>query len=369
MESAAVVASSCRCLCNDACACRKRGFVTRNERTNGARYTADTAKVAANVPGTLPGATALAQLANELEESTPQEILAWAIATYGDRVTLACSFGGPSGMVLLDMALQIKPDIPVFYVDTGFLFSETYALVERVAARYHIAPQALQTALTPAAQATQYGEALWSRNPDQCCDLRKVAPQRDYLKNYDAWITGLRRDQASTRRVTPVVQWDSKFGLAKVSPLVRWGEREVWNYIVTNDVPYNPLHDQNYPSIGCTHCTRAVAPGEDMRAGRWSGFQKVECGIHLPESANATPPQKAAKGESVTEQQQQPASPETTGRELLTLGPGAGSKVERIKASSDYLRGDIVAQLEQPNDAFQRRSDSTAQVSWHLSAR
>ncbi len=308
----------------------------------------------------LPTPADLERLASELEEQTPQEILAWAIATYGDRVTLACSFGGPSGMVLLDMALQIKPDLPVFYLDTGFLFPETYALAEEVAARYHITPQALQPALTPEAQAEQYGAALWTRDPDQCCDLRKVAPQREYLNNYDAWITGLRRDNASTRRATPVVQWDGKFGLAKVSPLARWSERDVWMYIAVHDIPYNALHDQSYPSIGCTHCTRAIAPGEDMRAGRWSGFQKIECGIHLPEPAAASQ-QKAEKSESVTEQQ--PREPDKPGRDLLTLGPGAGSKVERIKVLSDYLRGDIEAQLQQDTTHFSE--DQTHVLKFH----
>jgi len=162
----------------------------------------------------LPAPADLERIAAELDEKTPQEILSWAIETYGDRITLACSFGGPSGMVLLDMALRLKPDIPVFYLDTGLLFPETYALAETVADRYHITPVALRPGLTVAEQATRFGDALWAREPDHCCDLRKVAPQRDYLKGFDAWIAGLRRDQASTRRATPVIQWDAKFGLA-----------------------------------------------------------------------------------------------------------------------------------------------------------
>jgi phosphoadenosine phosphosulfate reductase len=233
----------------------------------------------------LPSKKKLISLANEWEERTPEEILAWAIATYGNQLTLACSFGGPSGMVLLDMAMKIKPDIAVFYLDTGLLFPETYALAEKAANQYHFKPHAIRPALSVEEQAKLYGEALWSREPDACCAIRKVEPERVYLKHYAAWITGIRRDQSSTRSETPVFQWDSQFNLAKISPMVRWTERDVWNYIVTNNVPYNPLHDQNYPSIGCTYCTRPIKAGEDLRAGRWSGFNKIECGLH-PASSN-----------------------------------------------------------------------------------
>lgn len=231
---------------------------------------------------TQPRSDDLDQLAQDLEERSPQEILAWAIDTYRPRITLACSFGGPTGMVLLDMVMQIAPDTPLFYLETGFLFPETHQLIEEAQRKYGISPQAIQTQLTVAQQAAEYGEALWERDPDRCCELRKVIPQRELLKGFDAWITGLRRDQASTRKATPVVAWDNKFGLAKIAPLARWDERAVWRYIYEHDVPYNQLHDQGYPSIGCTNCTRAVAPGEDPRAGRWSGFTKTECGLHTP---------------------------------------------------------------------------------------
>ncbi|HKD76639.1 MAG TPA: phosphoadenylyl-sulfate reductase, partial [Ktedonobacterales bacterium] len=302
----------------------------------------------------LPAPADLERIAAELDEKTPQEILSWAIETYGDRITLACSFGGPSGMVLLDMALRLKPDIPVFYLDTGLLFPETYALAETVADRYHITPVALRPGLTVAEQATRFGDALWAREPDHCCDLRKVAPQREYLKGFDAWITGLRRDQASTRRATPVIQWDAKFGLAKLAPLAHWGEREVWSYIVANDVPYNPLHDQSYPSIGCTHCTRPVLPGEDMRAGRWSGFQKVECGIHVQDSPA---PAVRQKDERMADHEHQDGNGHSTG--LLSLGAGNGSKVEKIKSASRHLRGDIDAQLHEATPNF---SDDQVQL-------
>jgi phosphoadenosine phosphosulfate reductase len=222
----------------------------------------------------------LDQIAQELEELSPQEILAWAIDTYRPRITLACSFGGPSGMVLLDMVMQVAPDTPVFYLDTDFLFLETHQLIAEAKRKYGINLQAVRPQLTVVQQAAEYGEALWERDPDRCCELRKVIPQREALRDFDAWITGLRRDQASTRKATPVVAWDNKFGLAKIAPLARWDERAVWRYIYEHDVPYNQLHDWGYPSIGCTNCTRPVAPGEDLRAGRWSGFTKTECGLH-----------------------------------------------------------------------------------------
>lgn len=227
-----------------------------------------------------PGSDNLDHIARELEECSPQEILAWAMDTYRPNITLACSFGGPTGMVLLDMVMQLAPDTPVFYLETGFLFPETHQLIEESKRKYGINPQAVQTHLTVAQQAAEYGKALWERDPDRCCELRKVMPQREALQGYDAWITGLRRDQASTRQETPVVAWDKKFGLVKLCPLARWDERAVWRYIHDHDVPYNRLHDQGYPSIGCTNCTQPVAPGEDLRAGRWSGFTKTECGLH-----------------------------------------------------------------------------------------
>lgn len=229
---------------------------------------------------TQPGLDDLDHAARELEDASPQEILEWAMDTYRPKITLACSFGGPTGMALLDMVMQIAPETPVFYLETGFLFPETHQLIELSKRKYSIAPQAVQTRLTVAQQTAEYGEALWERDPDRCCELRKVLPQREALQGYDAWITGLRRDQSSTRQATPVVAWDKKFGLVKLCPLARWDERAVWRYIYDHEVPYNQLHDQGYPSIGCTNCTRPVAPGEDLRAGRWSGFTKTECGLH-----------------------------------------------------------------------------------------
>jgi len=222
----------------------------------------------------------LARWNEELEGRTPQEILRWAVEHFHPGLTFACSFGGPSGMVLLDMIAQIDPTVEVFYLDTDFLFPETYATRDKVIERYGIEPVAYKSKLTPEEQAAEYGDALWNRDPDLCCDLRKVEPNARALEGKRAWISGIRRDQGESRGDAPIAQWDEKFGLMKVLPLVNWLEADVWAYIVKNDVPYNPLHDQNYPSIGCTYCTKAVKPGDDPRSGRWQGVDKTECGLH-----------------------------------------------------------------------------------------
>lgn len=223
----------------------------------------------------------LAAVNQRLEGASPQEILAWAIEQFPGKLTLACSFGGVSGMVLLDMTVKQDSTIPVFYADTDFLFPETYELRDLVAERYGIVPRAYKSALTPLEQAAQYGEALWLRDPNLCCELRKVEPTARALQGFDAWITGIRRDQSSTRKEVSIVEWDAKFGLLKVNPLAAWDETQTRAYLAQHDVPYNPLNDQGYPSLGCTHCTRAVQIGEDPRAGRWAGFDKTECGLHV----------------------------------------------------------------------------------------
>lgn len=213
----------------------------------------------------------------------PQEVLAWAFSTYGDDVALATGMG-VEGMALLDMARRINPGLRVFTGDTDFLFPETYDLIERVEARYEIKIERLYSELTPLDQEAAYGKALWASDPDQCCNLRKVEPLRRKLATLDAWVTAIRRDQTSARAAIRKIDWDAKFDLVKISPLADWTREMVWNYVLENDVPYNPLHDRNYPSIGCTHCTRAVLPGEDQRAGRWAGSDKTECGLHAPGS-------------------------------------------------------------------------------------
>jgi len=220
------------------------------------------------------------------ESWKPEQVLAWAFATYGENVEVATGFG-VEGMALLDMAFRVNPDLKVFTGDTEFLFSETYDLIDRVEEKYGIKVERLYSDLTPEDQERAYGQALWASDPDQCCALRKVEPLRRKLATLDAWMTAIRRDQTRDRATIRKVDWDPKFNLVKISPLADWTREMVWNYVVRNNVPYNPLHDLNYPSIGCTHCTRAVQPGEDHRAGRWPGLNKTECGLHTTSAPSA----------------------------------------------------------------------------------
>ena len=226
---------------------------------------------------------ALEAAAVRLHDAEPHAILEWLFDRYGDGVTLASAFGNTSDIVLMHMVAEVAPGTEVFYLDTDFLFPETHELIDRTRASYgdRIALRMYRTELTPEAQAAQYGAALWETDPDRCCDLRKVQPIHEALAGKRAWITGVRRDQSEARAATPAVQWDAKFGLAKANPLVNWSEQQAWAYIFAHALPYNALFDQNYPTVGCTHCTRAILPGEDQRAGRWSGTAKVECGIHV----------------------------------------------------------------------------------------
>jgi phosphoadenosine phosphosulfate reductase len=227
-------------------------------------------------------AAELKRASDAFESQQPQDVLKDAIKRFAPKIVVACSFGAED-VVLVDMVHRLDPSIPLFYLDTDFLFPETYATRDRIIQQYSLMPAQViqvQSLLTPAQQAAQYGPALWSTEPDRCCQLRKVEPLTRVLKGYDAWITGIRRDQSPTRANAGLIEWDSKFQLVKVNPLARWTWADIWTYIKVYEVPYNPLHDQNYPSIGCTHCTAPVAPGEDPRAGRWKTFTKTECGLH-----------------------------------------------------------------------------------------
>ncbi|WDL99404.1 phosphoadenylyl-sulfate reductase [Alicyclobacillus sp. ALC3] len=218
-------------------------------------------------------------LASTLDGSDPLEIL-HVIKERVPNVALACSFGAED-MVLVDMWMKVDPEGSVFYIDTDVLFAETYALRDRSVAKYGL-PNLIQvkSRLSLPEQTQQYGDKLWARDPNQCCFVRKVEPLERALASFDGWITGIRRDQAPTRANAKVVEWDQKFSLVKTNPLAAWTSDDVWDYIHANDVPYNPLHDQGYPSIGCLHCTKPVKPGQDPRSGRWAGFEKTECGLH-----------------------------------------------------------------------------------------
>ena len=218
--------------------------------------------------------------AEELEGTSALDILRWAVAEYRERLVLSASFGGPTSLVVLDMLMGIDRSVKISYIDTGLLFPETYELIASVEKRYGVTLDAIRSDISLAEQTALYGDALWARDPDACCGVRKVAPQTTYLGRFDAWITGLRRDQSAGRRQVPVIEWDRRFGLVKLNPLATWHARSVWAYVLEHDLPYNPLNDRGFPSVGCTHCTRAIAAGEDSRAGRWSGFKKTECGLH-----------------------------------------------------------------------------------------
>jgi phosphoadenosine phosphosulfate reductase len=225
----------------------------------------------------------LVVLNRQFEHAAPQELLQWAVETYQSRLALVTSFQ-PTGLVLMHMLREIAPDVTVLTLDTGLLFSETYALIERWEQELNLKVTRVRPGQTVEQQAAAYGDALWEHDPDRCCNLRKTQPLGDALRGYEAWITGIRRDQSETRRSSALITQDNKYNNLKLAPLATWTEDMVWTYIHAHELPYNSLHDQSYASIGCWPCTRAVAPGEDARAGRWSGRSKTECGIHLPQS-------------------------------------------------------------------------------------
>lgn len=220
---------------------------------------------------------------DEFVDRDPRDFLNRVYRTFGDGVTLASSFGAED-MILIHLAAEVAPGAEVFCLDTGLLFPETYALIDAVRERYPIRFRAVKPRLTPDQQAEEFGDALWARKPDTCCQLRKVEPLLRALDGKAAWITGVRREQSPTRANANLVEWDAAHDLVKINPLAHWTEAEVWGFIHAHGVLYNPLHDRNYPSIGCLPCTRPVKPGESSRAGRWAGFEKTECGLHVSES-------------------------------------------------------------------------------------
>jgi phosphoadenosine phosphosulfate reductase len=220
------------------------------------------------------------QLAQRFEYASPQGILSWASDTFGEALAVVTSFQ-VTGIVTLHMLQDIAPATPVLTLDTGFLFPETVELIGQLEARFNLRLERIKARQTPNQQARDYGDRLWERNPDRCCHIRKTIPLRDALTGYGAWVAGLRRDQAPGRAEIPVVSRDSRTGLVKIAPFANWSEDMVWAYIHAHHLPYNPLHDIGYPSIGCWTCTKAVATASDMRSGRWSNRAKSECGIHV----------------------------------------------------------------------------------------
>ena len=221
----------------------------------------------------------LAAASAALETAEPQEILRWAAQRFAPRFTMATAFG-PEGMVLIHMLAEVAPQTPIFNLDTGYQFRETLELREKVRQRYGIEVALVQPETTVEEYEKQHGGPVYRTNPDQCCYDRKVKVLYRAIAGMHAWASAIRRDQSPDRANAPIVGWDKKFGLVKVSPLANWTKQRVWGFIEKHKIPYNPLHDQGYTSIGCWPCTRPVLLGEDERAGRWSGFAKKECGLH-----------------------------------------------------------------------------------------
>ncbi|HEY4181679.1 MAG TPA: phosphoadenylyl-sulfate reductase [Kofleriaceae bacterium] len=225
--------------------------------------------------------TDVALASSELERASPTDVLRWASREVGDTLTFATGFGA-EGCVIIDLIARAKLPIDLFTLDTGVLFPETYTLWRQLEAKYGVTIRAVH-GLTLEEQAAKYGAALWERDPDKCCELRKVQPLREALVGRKGWISAIRRDQTAERANAQIVEHDAKFGIVKVNPLVAWTHDDVWAHIYANDVPTNPLHEQGYPSIGCAPCTSPVKLGEDARAGRWRGSKKNECGLHVKE--------------------------------------------------------------------------------------
>jgi phosphoadenosine phosphosulfate reductase len=208
----------------------------------------------------------------DVDGFSAEELLSWAHAEFGGRMCLTCSWQRQSS-VLVHMISELGLDVPIVELDTQVLFPETYETRDRLVRRYGLELRSFRPIDAP--------DRLWETDPDRCCSLRKVEPLERALADYGAWITGIRREQSPTRAHAQKVEWSERYGVWKIQPLVDWDAKRVQAYLHVNEVPYNPLHDRGYPSIGCIPCTRAVASGEDERAGRWSGSAKLECGIHV----------------------------------------------------------------------------------------
>ncbi|OIJ12538.1 phosphoadenosine phosphosulfate reductase [Anaerobacillus alkalilacustris] len=222
----------------------------------------------------------LKNINEQLAKKDAIDILKWAYSHFGEDIVYACSFGA-EGIVLIDLISKVNKNATIVFLDTELHFEETYALIEKVKAKYPTLNIELKKPeLTVAEQNEQYGNELWKSSPDQCCKIRKLKPLEEELSKYQAWISGLRREQSETRAHVQFVNRDNRFQSIKVCPLIHWSWDEIWMYIKLHQLPYNELHDQNYPSIGCANCTLPVADGRDTRAGRWANSGKVECGLH-----------------------------------------------------------------------------------------
>lgn len=233
----------------------------------------------------------LKAVSDHLESATPQEILRWAVETYHPRLSMATAFGA-EGCVLIHMIAEIEPSVHLFNLETGYQFPETLATRERLLERYGVEIELVRPDQTVAELEAAYGGPMYRRDAAYCCHLRKIVPLKRALAGRDAWISAIRREQTPDRARTAIVQWDPKFELVKVSPLANWTKGQVWSFILEHAIPYNPLHDQGYPSIGCWPCTRPVGAGAADRDGRWAGSSRTECGIHSAEPISLLMPRQ-----------------------------------------------------------------------------
>jgi phosphoadenosine phosphosulfate reductase len=218
------------------------------------------------------------EVAAELEGRSASETIRWALETFNPRLRVAASFQKTSS-VTIDIAHRVDPATKFFYLDTDVLFEETYMTRDALAAKYGIEFERY-AGISLQEQEDLYGASLWDRQPDACCGIRKVEPMREALSGIDCWVSGIRREDSETRAGAAKFGWDRRFGLWKLNPLADWTEAQVWDYINEHELPYNPLHDAGYPSIGCTHCTRPPGAGGHPRDGRWANAHKTECGLH-----------------------------------------------------------------------------------------
>jgi phosphoadenosine phosphosulfate reductase len=218
----------------------------------------------------------------KLDRQTPEAILKWAVERFFPRLTMATAFG-PEGNCIIHMLAGIEPRVRIFNLETGYQFPETLELRERIKEKYGIEVELVRAEATVKEYEDEHGGPLYAIRPDQCCEDRKIIPLRQAVLGYEAWISAIRKEQTGERGKASVVQWDAKFNLVKINPLLHWTKKDVWNFIAKNAVPYNPLHDRGYPSIGCWPCTAPAGEGEEERAGRWRGTGKKECGLHVVE--------------------------------------------------------------------------------------
>jgi phosphoadenosine phosphosulfate reductase len=242
---------------------------------------------------TLLEPTVVAERNAAFETAHPRDILRWVFDGSGlERVAVASSFQAET-TVLMHMAVQERPDVPILFLETGFHFKETLEFRDRLAERLGLNVVELRGEHTPESQAAEFGERLYESDPGKCCEINKVLPLRNKLMELDGWITGLRRDSSPTRATTPFIEeYDHQPGhrLVKFNPMANWTRREVWSYVKEHDLPTLPLYKLGFLSIGCAPCSRGLFPGEDERAGRWAGNMKTECGIHVAESARQPAP-------------------------------------------------------------------------------